>query len=1019
MQQAKDDILYSCELWKTMTSRKKSPNEQVELETRLGVAKSQGTKELYWNNAYKEVMKQSNRKTKSRYVNMIVSDGNIDYRKRESIWQMKSKKEAYNHPDLWMKISVSVETPSHEPPNIPNLDIGADKDVITRKIARHSFYIGKSSRVDFSKVYKFEGTSKLSTLSFEVEVEYMGNQKGASPKEYLDTVIFVHKSMFQTPLVFTYSSLILASGQANSFLSAIYPTNKTRGVRDVKYLNRSYFSEARALDLSLINYKGMFLNGGYYISPKTDGTRIFITLTSEGCFGLYPPNTAIQYSVSNYSRTSGLTIIDCELYNGEAWYIDTLYIEGNDVREFVYEDRRTEYRKWAGRITEKEIGVRLREKESIALTPDGFFDEITFMYNKLDKYDFDTDGIMFTPARATYLDSTLDSRIILKWKPEITIDLKVQDDKLLCSDDDALRSDIPFIGTKRAPFKGNVDMGDIVANQGSVVEFKCSDGNLIALRNRPEKLGPNTVKVCMDNWEKSIIDPVTPDTLMCSNNVLMRKYHGRIKRTLFMQNPGEILLDIGSGWGGDIAKWKAAGYSKIIAVEPSEKNIKTFKERLAMETPDIRLKVHILNSNGQNFKEIREFMDEHLGKKAKANVVSMMDSLTYFFDNESSLVSLKKTLDLCMRTDGTFLWKAMNGDLVKKAFEEADTDEIRFGKGKDYIKKEGEGLKVNIDPNVSTNEWYTDIDELKLVLNLEGEVNIASHEKLLSEDYLAFSSLYSYGAFKARSSARIPDAVRRVFFDNKRIPEGFELNKSEKYTSCIDLIESLFTHKSHNSLLQKYTEESYLSCPRIASSNSLDYTKFETVGGGYFTRKFFDRFPIKEKDVISNCDAPDTSCAFAFCDLLDLDVFIVDRKGRHLETNSIKDSDNPFLYVIYDSDQEVYYVKDYTLHPSSKISNEDRNKVPDISKIFSSATKRFAGKSFVFNEAVKLNTPVLLRCAYSDNLNDKFRILCLANYLCGLNKFKITEALVEEYFPDYEYESVKKSLERQLNKLCS
>uniref|UniRef100_A0A7I4FVK4 Uncharacterized protein n=1 Tax=Physcomitrium patens TaxID=3218 RepID=A0A7I4FVK4_PHYPA len=57
----------------------------------------------------------------------------------------------------------------------------------------------------------------------------------------------------------------------------------------------------------------------------------------------------------------------------------------------------------------------------------------------------------------------------------------------------------------------------------------------------------------------------------------MRSYHNEVKRDLLKKGAGH-LLDVGSGFGGDITKWDH--YKSVTCVDPSYSNIKELKKRL-------------------------------------------------------------------------------------------------------------------------------------------------------------------------------------------------------------------------------------------------------------------------------------------------------------------------------------------------------------------------------------------------------------------------------------------------------
>ena len=85
------------------------------------------------------------------------------------------------------------------------------------------------------------------------------------------------------------------------------------------------------------------------------------------------------------------------------------------------------------------------------------------------------------------------------------------------------------------------------------------------------------------------------------SNILMKKYHNMVKQNILKNYKGK-LLDIGSGNGGDIHKWKH--FRKIVCVEPDHEKIKNLKERVSKS--EIRNRITIIQNTIQKvqFNEI-------------------------------------------------------------------------------------------------------------------------------------------------------------------------------------------------------------------------------------------------------------------------------------------------------------------------------------------------------------------------------------------------------------------------------
>jgi len=113
------------------------------------------------------------------------------------------------------------------------------------------------------------------------------------------------------------------------------------------------------------------------------------------------------------------------------------------------------------------------------------------------------------------------------------------------------------------------------------------------------------VKIRKDKWTSNSLNTfnsivlasfqkINIEIFSSSSNLLMRKYHNVIKQDLLNNYRGK-LLDIGSGNGGDIHKWKH--FRKIVCVEPDEEKIKNLKERVSKS--DIKNRISIVQNTIQ------------------------------------------------------------------------------------------------------------------------------------------------------------------------------------------------------------------------------------------------------------------------------------------------------------------------------------------------------------------------------------------------------------------------------------
>ena len=149
-----------------------------------------------------------------------------------------------------------------------------------------------------------------------------------------------------------------------------------------------------------------------------------------------------------------------------------------------------------------------------------------------------------------------------KWKAHSTVDLSVTPEgKLMTCDGHEVEV-------------GNMDLPD---GSFGVWEFAFDirSGCLVAKRPRPDKPQANSAHIVQKNLYNSV-----PGTIFTGQGFyLMRKYHNRVKRWAITQarDAGATLFDIGTGQGGDLAKWKKT--SRVFCVEPDLESMKEMWSR--------------------------------------------------------------------------------------------------------------------------------------------------------------------------------------------------------------------------------------------------------------------------------------------------------------------------------------------------------------------------------------------------------------------------------------------------------
>ncbi|CAH6420768.1 mRNA capping enzyme [uncultured virus] len=1021
------------------------PGEEIEMEARLGVKPgSSGTDILYWLNAYAFARKIAEKKTWANYVHTIVEDSNVKFRKRNNEWSVKKEIRSVFISNNWAKIAVAAEAWSHPPSHME------EKEKTSRYIARHSFYVG-SNRIDFTKSYT------NGNLTYEVEVEYLAPVSAANTPErysawqalvetgykesykkylatkaveieyivpYVNLIRSLTSAMFLTPLDFTYEMLATVSVICNTLLQGTY-TNKANQVE--RYLDKRFLSEARALDIQVLNYSTFFRNGRTWtVCLKTDYQRRILVICDKGTWLLFPPMQASLHALTEAHSVSRLTIADVEYRSdtGDIWLLDTLWIDGWDERNTEsHLVRYDKFREWQQKRADPTLfGIlRVNYKRHNIITGSDFFSMSKEMWESRHGAGFEVDGLIYTPDTRYQESTDEDTGITFKWKPDITIDLEVNKDSrgnmiVLSTAPDKSREQ--FLGDDANKLLG-IDMASIPYIRGSIIEFSVDKGRLVAMRERAEKPAPNRTLVAVDSWRKATADTLRIDlaTLLGQNNVLMRKHHNRVKSSLIdrASKSGEnlTLLDIGSGRGGDLSKWKKAGFSKIICIEPDDKNIASLKMRLRSMPADFQSRVHIFQARGEDSARIRQFVNQQ--GIDRVHIVSMMDSLTYFFDPErKNLDALGRTVDNLLVDGGLFIWKCLDGSSVQHAMSVMGSDTLVYEDSKISLVYGTNTVAVDIPPNqIGIEEYLTDIRALKNTLDLSGEPEISREEAMLTAPYIALSRLFSSGMFiKGRKLAPSREMVQILQYTTVR-----KITVSTTpYLSLIEAIEKTFSSKSHSVLLSEYQYTAKQRDEEYAAVGSEpSYFKFETVYLGFFTSMYLDKSRddqfLLEDDIYSQLDIKDVHTSLAFASLLRLDVFIVDEQGNQLQTTQgtpltnavVGHTDNPCVIVI--SANGGYVLKPFkdgmpiALSSDAAVANMLRQEEPDFHKWISETLQDIVrveerGSLFLVNKIPATN--VLDRVAHVEGVSSGLRYLSLANTLLNRSARTCTATDLED-----------------------
>lgn len=704
------------------------------------------------------------------------------------IWIRKTR--LWNQPikEYGIRYSMSRESNIDSIPNfIP--------DVIREK-NRYSYLVFNNSvRIDLTIVNMIQGSHPKSPRSksydesrYEIEIELVD----PSNMKNLEKAILVTLKLVQdTYVIYTHNQKMEIINYTNKILNSDWRGN----------IDHKSMVQARNLKTIDMVYGGLIgnKNTGYSVTHKADGQRKLLVFHKTGIWALMAPQSVMKISSEVIPTLTG-TILDGEYIpparrikekspKTKFWYVsfDCLAYNSDDSVQNRPHGKRMQYAQAVADIIKNSlITVNTKTFRSFG-TPQEFFSIMREMFREQSFLAYQQDGFMFTPQNTKYNNHSdkypLYKRIltvrpdICKWKPkeELTIDFLIKWKPGLNGNDIVLYVNkngkpVPFKGDKITPYENQVDSSNPATlnfPNGTIVEYGWDYDNniLVPHRIRHDKTKPNKLNIANDVWH-DIHFPLDKETMKGETFTLLRKYHNKIKKKLFNEVSSNLtLLDIGSGRGGDVSKWKK--FSKIVAVEPNKEHIKELERRLKVN--GIFDRVRIVNTGGEDTVQIYKAVREFIGDRV--DVISMMLSMTFFWQSLDMMNALSNTILTNIKSTGEMIFLTMDGDLVEQTFEPAfDTGPIieKLDLGVAVLEYKSDlspkELYIDIKGTIveKQREWLVRLDDLKLNMEKYGFDSFtfkkADEEKFLTEEEITMTQMYTYGKIKrTHYNLKLPD----------------------------------------------------------------------------------------------------------------------------------------------------------------------------------------------------------------------------------------------------------------------
>jgi hypothetical protein len=608
-------------------------------------------------------------------------------------------------------------------------------------------------------------------------------------------------------------------------------------------------SRARTLKVKDLVYGGIVgQNVHYSVTPKADGVRTALMIHSTGVW-MYMGNGMLNCLMlsRNFDDLHG-TILDVETIPHEnrtapeakrfQYFIiafDTLSVSTNFSRgTTTVQSKNHDERMMIAETVVRSVEERLARTNPLlamirtkifyySYSVDQFFDSVAKARHLIESgvLPYKTDGLVFTPSNLKSIPYPDIGRIdlrkrvlsdypdIVKYKkPEqLTIDFAVDVKNRQLFSSGGRNSLIPFTARN---FNGVENVAWLTCEEqnipkNAILEFEWRDEQFHPIRHRSDKEQPNRLDVARDNFER-IHEGLSYETLGGLNGVLMFKYHNRIKSLLYTMaasararlgtgKTSYSLLDLGSGEGGDLHKWASAGFTHVIAVEPSATNVASLRKRLAGIMQEGKAaqnypEVDIVEVGAEDTDSILTCSMKKLGNTdAKVDVISAMLSASFFWKNDETFANVIRTIKRHSKKGTLFLILTINGQLIEELVSPSMREgiivespivlgditlDLPLGEWSAVAKREIGGVE-GLLPHATGRSYHITFKGSKTVHAMEGESGsaqreymvyipqltaalapefvmkshcIANQEPLLLGDYRIASSLYSYAIYE-------------------------------------------------------------------------------------------------------------------------------------------------------------------------------------------------------------------------------------------------------------------------------
>jgi SAM-dependent methyltransferase len=409
---------------------------------------------------------------------------------------------------------------------------------------------------------------------------------------------------------------------------------------------------------------------------------------------------------------------------------------------------------------------------------------------------YPTDGLIATQGDKPYQRDRIKIRKV-KERHNLTLDLTVRSDGLYVSDDrPGKKGLVLFTGNRTQPFAMSAArITRMVAAKAymfyeDIWEFGFDEEfNVLPIRPRHRKSTPNRWTTAQNVW-RLILKPLEETTVRGTDLVLMRKYHNNVKRAMIETLPkGSLHLDMGSGRGGDLGKFKDQDL-QVFLLEPDANNRAEMLRRIEQNKWQSMVK-GIADYGAEQHERV---LGELLGGR-QVDSISLMLILTFFFGQPEVLQGLITSIAGALKVGGKLLVLTFNGERVVAGMRGAGK---MIGPMYSLERRGGRELLVSLGEEsivVEQTEWLTDLVTFNRIIaahdivpvkewHLTETANFPRPQRLLS-------AMYTAVIYERRAEAPPPEAVAPEVEEPEEFPEETPAPAASTAEDFIDMLDDL------------------------------------------------------------------------------------------------------------------------------------------------------------------------------------------------------------------------------------